>query len=92
MERDESLAESLLGEGRSLAKITKEKIVKTIRPIMETKTKVETTPKNLIQNLRLLKPLGCKKGWFEFVRRERLWSLDIREENFLAPVRDENFI
>lgn len=63
VERELSRAESLFGEGKSRAKITKEKTVKTIRPIRPTKTEVETKPKNLIQNLRLLKLDCCKNGW-----------------------------
>lgn len=79
VESDESLAVNLYGEGKSLAKIIKEKNVKTINAISEKKVNVETRPKKRIQNRLLLKLDCCKNGW---------WlneTLATREEN-LRPL------
>ena len=76
MEREESRAVNLFGEGKSLAKITKENSVKTIKAIKEKNSAVTESPKNFIQK-RLLLKLDClTKGWFA-ESLEILESLDV---------------
>ena len=76
MEREESRAVNLFGEGKSFAKITKENRVKTIIAIKEKKRAVTESPKNFIQK-RLLLKLDCfTNGWFE-ESLEILESLDV---------------
>lgn len=71
-----------------MAKITKPKTVSAIKPINEKKATVVTSPKNLIQNLRLLNAERELKGW-SLLEELSLASL---EENRLGPEAEVNFI
>ena len=55
VDKEESRAVNLFGEGRSLANMTNENNVKTIMAIKEKKSTVTESPKNLIQKRLLLK-------------------------------------
>ena len=77
MDREESRAVNLFGEGRSFAKTIKENKAKMISAIKEKKSAVTESPKNFIQK-RLLLKLDCFiKGWFA----ESLVILESREVN-----------